>query len=182
MKLSVKKYLKWWLTFIVFVLLFVVLGRLGVFMPHHVLAKNPHNIEAIVNLDLPDVASVESWDNLDRSSSKWDCYEYEIVFSTPLSESCTGELDRLCEDGSKFWSKVWDGYRYYDAAWDVGGNYCVQCTIRKDSASVEYYVDEAEGELIVYSGVAIAFLGIFLLTAWGIVLLIKGIFRWFVNR
>ena len=64
MKLSVKKYLIGWIVVVGFALLWVVLGRIGLFAPHHVLARNPYNIESIVNLDLPDVLSADSQDNL----------------------------------------------------------------------------------------------------------------------
>ena len=38
---------------------------------HHDIAKDPSNIEKIVKVDLPDIAFVESENNLDRSASRF---------------------------------------------------------------------------------------------------------------
>ena len=178
MKLSVKKYLIGWIVVVGFALLWVVLGRIGLFAPHHVLARNPYSIESIVNLDLPDVLSADSQDNLERGSSRWDCYEHNVRFAESLSEACVRELEGRCESDGKYWSRKGDcSYEYYNAAWDEGENYCVRCIIREDSAYIEYYVDESEGAYVIGLGIIIVGLGVAVLVIWGLILFIRSLFR-----
>jgi|GEM_PF-4082757 len=47
---------------------------------HHDLAVDPINIEEIVKVDLPDIAFVESENNLDRGASRWDMYIHRGQF------------------------------------------------------------------------------------------------------
>lgn len=47
---------------------------------HHDLAVDPINIEEIVKVDLPDIAFVESENNLDRGASRWEMYIHRGQF------------------------------------------------------------------------------------------------------
>ena len=83
---------------------------------HHDLAKDPNNIEKIVKVDLPDIAFVESENNLDRSASRWDIFEHRGKFICELTEETTTTLDNLCQTDSLHWRKAQDRtvYSYYD--------------------------------------------------------------------
>ena len=58
-----------WVVLIVATIITVVV--MAIRTSHHDLAKDPNNIEKIVKVDLPDIAFVESENNLDRSASRF---------------------------------------------------------------------------------------------------------------
>ena len=76
MKKSLEKYLWSWIVVGVLSVVFIVFSKTVGFAPHHKLAQDPANIKKITKLDLPDIISVESSDNLDRGQSCWDCFEH----------------------------------------------------------------------------------------------------------
>lgn len=61
---------------------------------HHDLAKDPNNIEKIVKVDLPDIASVQSWD--DFGGSRWDMHVHKGQFTERISEESIQIMDELC--------------------------------------------------------------------------------------
>ena len=179
MKRSVKVYLWSWVAVILSLGLLLVWGKFGVLNPHHRLAKDPANIEKITKLDLPDVISVESDDNLDRGASRWDCFTHRSQFAEKLSDDCIRELDRLCRTDTIHWHRDDKNgcYDYLDAAWDHGGEYCISCQIYEDSSKVEYYVDELEGFGNVFMGALVIIFAIGVLVVWGLILLLKACIR-----
>jgi hypothetical protein len=103
-----------WVVLIVATIITVVV--MAIRTSHHDLAKDPNNIEKIVKVDLPDIAFVESENNLDRSASRWDIFEHRGKFICELSEETTTTLDNLCQTDSLHWRKAQDRsvYSYYD--------------------------------------------------------------------
>ena len=177
MKKFLKIYLLLWVGVMVSFVLVIVAGRAGVFSPYHRLAQDPTNIEEITKIDLPDITSVESWNNLERGSSGWDLYGHHSVFAEKLSDECIHQLEIKCQTDTIYWHKdeMSGCYEYLDDAWNRGGIYCISCRIYDDYAAVEYYVDEVEG----FGFPILSFLGLLLgaliLVVWGIILLIKTI-------
>lgn len=178
MKKSSKIYLLLWVCVIVLFATVVVVGRAGFFSPHHRLAQDPTNIERITEVDLPDMLSVDSWDNLDRGSSRWDCFNHRSCFADKLSDDCIRQLESLCLTDSAHWHKNDSAgfYEYSDDAWWDGG-YCIHCLIYEDCSYVEYYVDEDEGLEVVIIGILIILLVTLVLIVWGIVLLVMFVVR-----
>jgi hypothetical protein len=183
MKKTSKIYLSLWVCVILLFAIVVWGGCAGLFSPHHRLAQDPTNIDRITGLDLPDVISVESWDNLERSSSRWDCFNHRSCFADELSDDCIHQLETLCQTDSAHWHKN-DSvgfYEYSDEAWWDGG-YCIHCLIYEDSSFVEYYVDEDEGLEVLIFGFPIILSLSFVLIVWGIVLLVMAIVRKYKKR
>ena len=168
MKKALKIYLYAWAGLIAVFALFVL------FPTHNNLASRPRNIEKIVKLDLPDIAKAESSDNLDRGTSRWNCYEHSIQFEEEISDECIKELERRCQQDSEYWSKnEEEGYYNYNDEGGIDELYSVNCRIYKQSAHVSYSVDEDEGILIELT------LSIYLqvVLIWGFVLIVIAIAR-----
>lgn len=179
MKKFLKIYLLLWVGVIVSSVLLIVAFRSSLFSPHHRLAQDPTNIEKITKFDLPDIASVESWNNLERGTSRWDLFGHVSVFAEELSDECIQQLEIKCQTDTIYWhkDKRTGCYEYLDDAWNRGGIYCICCHIYKDHSNVEYYVVEEEGvEDFVLSFLSI-FLVVIILLVWGIILLIRTIVR-----
>lgn len=136
---------------------------------HHDLAKNPNKIKRVVKVDLPEIASVESADNLDRESSRWDVYMHYVRFSEELSESSINKMERLCQTDSVHWQKsVEQGCYSFHKEGGLDQLYNVTCNIYKDHFTMDYMVDEAEGILVV----ALLVIAYYILMGWGVVLII----------
>ncbi len=166
MNKALKIYGRVWLAVGIITLIFIGV-RQTILPSHHTLASNPDKIEQIVNVELPDILNTESQDNLSRSSSCWDYFEYNSRFNESLAESSIAKLDALCISNSKHWSK--DSLRGYYKYSDDGELYCVDCYIYNDHALVSYMVDESEGLFIF-----LAFMHAYMvLIVWGIALVIK---------
>ena len=161
-----------WVVLIVATIITVVV--MAIRTSHHDLAKDPNNIEKIVKVDLPDIAFVESENNLDRSASRWDIFEHRGKFICELTEETTTTLDNLCQTDSLHWRKAQDRsvYSYYDEG-GVDGLYHVFCLISHDGFTINYEVDESEGIFVLFPFV-IAYIILF---TWGIILLIIRLFR-----
>ena len=97
MKKSLKIYLLLWVGVLFFIVLLVVITRMGLLTPHHRLAQDPTNIEIITGLDLPNPISVNSQNNLGRGASGWDCFEHRSQFSEKLSDELIGQLEIKCK-------------------------------------------------------------------------------------
>lgn len=173
MRKTLKIYLWSWVVVIALLAILIVLGRTDAFAFHHRLAKDPTNIEKITKLDLPEIAPVDSRDNLERSSSCWDCFEHRSYFTEKLSDDCIQQLDYLCLTDSTHWSKDEANgyYAYLDDAWNRGGRYCISCRIYDDYSYVEYYVDESEGIGIVIAGIMVLMVFVYILLVYGITML-----------
>ena len=167
MKKALKIY-KWaWVVFVAAAAI-AILARL-VIPSHHQLASNPKNIEKIIGIDLPEIVSIESSDNLDRTSSRWDCYCHCYQLAEELSEEHKKQLDELCQrEGSNFYKyKETDIYLYTDEG-GIDELYEVSCVLTRDHVSMSYSVDESEGIFLILPFVLV--LNIYLM--WGFVLLV----------
>ena len=141
---------------------------------HHDLARDPYAIERIVKVDLPEIVEVESEDNLDRGSSRWDVYTHRVQFGDTLSEESIKELDRLCHNDSLHWHKnAEEGYYRYIAEGGVDELYAIDCEIYHGHARLTYTVDESEG---IFLFVAFLLCG-YLKLLWGVVLVVVGVVK-----
>jgi hypothetical protein len=177
MKKASKIYLWAWAVFGVAAIVAVVVAMV---MPsHHDLARDPYAIERIVKVDLPEIVEVESEDNLDRSSSRWDVYTHRVQFGDTLSEESIKELDRLCHNDSLHWRKnAEEGYYHYTAEGGIDELYAIDCVLYRDHAHWDYTVDESEG---IFLFVAFYLCG-YLMLLWGVVLVVIGIVKRIVKN
>ena len=139
---------------------------------HHDLAAAPDNIEKIVKVDLPEIASVESENNLDRGASKWDTYIHSGQFTEELSEESIKAIEELCVADRSHWCKEEEYYAYFDRG-GIDDLYLVTCIIYHDHFKLTYEVDESEGIFVLFPFV-IAYM---ILLAWGIILFIINLIR-----
>ena len=150
-----------------------------IYPSHYELAADPYSIEKIVKVDLPDIAFVESENNLDRSASRWDIFEHRGKFICELTEETTTTLDNLCQTDSLHWRKAQDRsvYSFYDEG-GIDGLYNVFCLISNDGFTTLYEIDEDEG-LFILLPIVLAYTILF---KWGIVLIIISIIKRIKNR
>lgn len=165
------KIYRWaWLTLIAVTI--VTIAVLVIRTSHHDLAAAPDNIEKIVKVDLPEIASVESENNLDRGASRWDTYIHSGQFTEELSEESIKAIEELCVADRSHWCKEEEYYAYFDRG-GIDDLYLVTCIIYHDHFKLTYEVDESEGIFVLFPFV-IAYIILF---AWGIILLIIRLFR-----
>ena len=167
MKRALKIYRWAWVAVIAATLLTIVV--MIIHESHHELAEDSNNLEKIVKVDLPDIESCESFNNLDRGASRWDVFEHRGKFVNELSDETIMTLDDLCLTDSLHWRKAVDKnvYSYYDEG-GIDELYSVFCLISKEGFTLEYEVDESEGLFVILPFV-IAYA---ILLKWGIVLII----------
>ena len=165
------KIYRWaWLTLIAVTI--VTIAVLLIRTSHHDLAAAPDNIEKIVKVDLPEIASVESENNLDRGASRWDTYIHSGQFTEELSEESIKAIEELCVADRSHWCKEEEYYAYFDRG-GIDDLYLVTCIIYHDHFKLTYEVDESEGIFVLFPFV-IAYIILF---AWGIILFIIRLFR-----
>lgn len=153
----------------------ITLAVMAIYPSHHDLAQDANNLEKIVKVDLPDIASFESSNNLDRTASRWDVFEHRGMFVSDLPEETTIALDELCLTDSLHWHKSKDrsAYSYYDEG-GFDGLYSVFCLISNEGFTTVYEIDEDEG-IFIFLPIA---LGFTILFKWGLCLIIIA----FINR
>ena len=81
-----------------------------IYPSHHELAADPYSIEKIVKVDLPDIASVQSMDDL--GGSRWDMFVHQGRFTEEISEESIQKMDELCQSDTIHWSKNSDKVVY----------------------------------------------------------------------
>ena len=153
----------------------ITLAVMAICPSHHDLAQDVNNLEKIVKVDLPDIASFESSNNLDRTASRWDVFEHRGMFVSDLPEETLIALDELCLTDSLHWHKSKDrsAYSYYDEG-GFDGLYSVFCLISNEGFTTVYEIDEDEG-IFIFLPIA---LGFTILFKWGLCLIIIA----FINR
>ena len=177
MKKASKIYLWAWTVFVIAAIVAVVVAM--VVPSHHDLARDPYAIERIVKVDLPEIVEVESEDNLDRGSSRWDVYTHAVQFGDTLSEESINKLEWLCRTDSLHWQKnAEEGYYHYTAEGGVDELYAIDCVLYRDHTHWDYTVDESEG---IFLFVAI-YLCVQLMLLWGVVLVVIGIVKRIVKN
>ena len=143
-----------------------------IYPSHHELAAAPYSIEKIVKVDLPDIASVQTIDDL--GGSRWDMFVHKGRFTEVISEVSFKIMDELCLSDSIHWSKNSDeGYYMYLDEGGIDDLYLVSCTISEDRFVTTYEVEESEG-IFVLSALIVAYM---ILITWGIILFIVSLFR-----
>ena len=170
MKKALKVYGWSWMALIAATI--VTIAVMIIYPSHHELAAAPDNIEKIVKVDLPEIASVESENNLDRGASRWDTYIHSGQFTEELSEESIKAIEELCVTDRSHWCKEEEYYAYFDRG-GIDDLYYVTCIIYDDHFKLTYEVDESEGIFVLFPFV-IAYIILF---AWGIILLIIRLFR-----
>lgn len=135
---------------------------------HHSLARNPMSIERILEVQLPQYTVVESSDNLERETSRFDCFSHSYIFREPFAPSMIEKLDQLCETKPLQWSKSHGAvsYSYQRGDWDA---YYIECGISETGAHLDYYVDELG------DGIAAVIEWIFIIMVWLAAVLVLGI-------
>ena len=161
-----------WAWFALIVVTIATIAVLVIRTSHHDLAAAPDNIEKIVKVDLPEIASVESENNLDRGASRWDTYIHSGQFTEELSEESIKAIDELCVADRSHWCKEEEYYAYFDRG-GIDDLYLVTCIIYHDHFKLTYEVDESEGIFVLFPFV-IAYMILF---AWGIILFIINLIR-----
>ena len=161
-----------WAWFALIVVTIATIAVLVIRTSHHDLAAAPDNIEKIVKVDLPEIASVESENNLDRGASKWDTYIHSGQFTEELSEESIKAIEELCVADRSHWCKEEEYYAYFDRG-GIDDLYFVTCIIYHDHFKLTYEVDESEGIFVLFPFV-IAYM---ILLAWGIILFIINFIR-----
>lgn len=122
------------------------------------ISEEPALVERILNVDLPDISSVESG---------FTIYNQILYFSEPLSVTCIEELEECCDTENTCWSKFQEWYSY-----DGRG---MNCSIYDDYMDITIsYPDVLFPEQVVDW---LFFLGIPVLFIWGVVLCIKSVIR-----
>lgn len=115
-----------------------------IYLSHHESAADPYSIEKIGKVDLPDIASVQSMDDL--GGSRWDMFVHEGRFKEEISEESIQKLDELCISDNIHWSKNSDkGYYMYLDEGAIDDLYLVSCTISEDRFVTTFEVEESEG-------------------------------------
>ena len=159
----------WGMLMVVTIVIFAVMI---IYPSHHELAADPYSIENIVKVDLPDIAYVESRDDL--GGSRWDMYVHKGRFTEDISEQSIQIMDDLCISDSIHWSKNSDkGYYIYSDEGGIDGLYLVSCTISEDRFVTTYEVEESEGIFVLFA-LIVAYM---LLITSGIILFIVSLFR-----
>ena len=121
---------------------------------HHRTASDYERVFEKLNVCLPDVKDVEAFDNYDRGASRWDCLEYNIQFDSPLPEKTVRQLERKVRRRQGNWFKESGPtcvvYTYVSEKEWESDLFFLKCQILddlesdKDSAYIEYYIDEDE--------------------------------------
>lgn len=157
----------------------VTLAGMMIRNSHHDLAADPNMIEKIVKVDLPDIASCESEDNLDRGASRWDRYIHHGQFTEEVSDNTIQTMDNLCKSDSLHWSKnIRDGSYCYSEEGGIDNLYFVSCVISKDHFVTTYQVDETEG-VFVFIPFMFAYM---ILLIWGMILIVVNLVRRKLNK
>lgn len=147
---------------------------------HHNTAADYERVLRIVDIELPDIAEVQSWDNYDRGASRWDCLEHALRFKMPLQESTIEELERRCTTNSH-WRKDMSGnkifYEYTSEPEWKSDLYFISCRIYEDGARIEYYIDEDEGIFCILIQFLVVFLGVVGFVVWLLVMAISKILK-----
>ena len=143
-----------------------------IYPSHHELAADPYSIEKIVKVDLPDIASVQTMDDL--GGSRWDMFVHQGQFTEEVSEESIQKMDELCLSDGTHWSRNSDnGYYMYLDEGGIDGLYHVSCTISEDGFVTTYEVEESEGIFVLFA-LIVAYM---ILITWGIILFIVSLFR-----
>ena len=150
----------------------VTFAVMNIYPSHLELAADPYSIVKIVKVDLPDIASVQSMDDL--GGSRWDMFVHQGRFTEEISEESIQKMDELCISDSIRWSKNSDkGYYMYLDEGGIDGLYLVSCSISEDRFVTTYEVEESEG-IFVLSAVIVAYM---ILITWGIIPFNVSLFR-----
>lgn len=149
---------------------------------HHSLARNPMSIEKILDVQLPQYTVVESSDNLERETSRFDCFSHSYIFREPFAPSMIEKLDYLCKTEPLHWSKGRGAvsYSYERGDWDA---YYIECGISETGAHIDYYVDELGDDLAaVIEWMLIIIVWLAAMLVLGFVMLVVSVVKKAVNK
>lgn len=164
------------------ILIVALLAFIIPFLPidiHHRTAADYKKVLRKINVELPNAYKVESWDNYDRSQSRWDCISHLIEFETTLPRETIENLENLCETSRHWYKHDDDEHIYYEYRSEQEWNsdlYFLSCRIFDDKVMIEYYIDEDEGLFVIFICFLLIFLLVVGLIIWAIVRLVKRLF------
>lgn len=143
---------------------------------HHSLARDPMSIGKILDVQLPQYTVVESSDNLERTTSRFDCFSHSYIFREPFTPLMIEKLDELCKKEPQRWSKNGEGisYSYQRGDWD---SYYIECSINESTAYLDYYVDELDGVAALFEWILYIFVWLAALAFLGIVMLVAAVVK-----
>lgn len=171
MNKTLKIYLWSWLIVAVLAVILFASARKGVLSPYYLgLTQNPSYIEKITHLDLPEIMSVDSYDNLYYCSYYQDLLVQRFNFAEKLSDNCIHQLETLCLTNHTDWHKYeTDGCYNYDCTF---GDIYFICYIYEDYALVGCYIDEID-VIVTKLGFYALLLVVFILIVMGIAILFR---------
>ncbi len=102
------------------------------------IANNPEKIAACADFDLPDYVVVSRSDNMDRGSSAWSDYTWEVRLKEPLSADDLEDLQELVEDDTCWtYNAAKNTYHYSNVTGlDESPEVTVTVQIHKDKTTV----------------------------------------------
>ena len=102
------------------------------------IANDPEEIAEKADFDLPDYVVVSRTDNMDRQSSAWSAYTWEVRLKEPLSADDLEDLQELVEDDTCWtYNAAKNTYHYFKGAGlDESTEVTVDVQIHKDKTTV----------------------------------------------
>lgn len=128
--------------------------------------KSPEDVLSAVDLELPAYNIENEYDNLDRESSRWDNFTYDVTFSPKESAALVKQLH---DKGWKF-----ENNRYVNRVdIDEDLTYSASVNPKLGIATLDVLIDEDYG--LLYSFFCLIFLltSIFIAAIWGTVKLVR---------
>ena len=101
---------------------------------HESLASNPNRIIKKAGVEFPSYRVHNSYDNMERMSSCWNSYEYNILFDRPLDSSILSVLDAKVNEPKSGWSKS-DNFTY---KFQDGDEISIILSSKESTMNVEY--------------------------------------------
>ena len=116
MKPKTKKRILWGCGSMVSLILLIIVVICGIFFymtRDDRIATDPEKIADEADFDLPAYRVISQDDNMERGSSAWSAYEWELQLQEPLSEKDINKLKKLVEKNTE-WTYDSDNrtYRY----------------------------------------------------------------------
>ena len=122
MKTKTKRYFLWGCGgcgSITIITLVLVIGFIYYLNKDYDIAKNPTKIASEAGFSLPPYDVISQEDNMDRGTSAWSSYHWELKLKEPLSNNQVKELDNLVKKDELWkYDQETRAYIYYRDGWD----------------------------------------------------------------
>ena len=101
------------------------------------IAKDPGKIVAEAGFSLPDYEVTYQSDNMDRGSSAWSSYEWEVTLREPLAEKRRRKLDKLVRE-DKAWTYDHEAMTYHYCHEESDRNFWITIYVDANIVTMEY--------------------------------------------